>query len=353
MTDFIDISLLRIVGLCFGSTLLLYVFYRLRTYKLKRTNVWLFFLFGLTLILVSSFPSALNFPSQLLFLYEVQGGRVITLLLFLSIIFWFLLLSEREKGYKRDKNFEYLFRKVMAVDVSNKYHIDDKSYEIVIVIPAFNEAKNLEKVLPRIPSKIDGNKIGVVIVNDGSSDDTGDVARRNNTILVEHPSNRGGGAALRSGYQIAELLNAKVIVTMDADGQHQPEEVSILVKPILNDEADIVIGSRFLKGGYTGSKIRIAGILVFNYLIQKLLGMKVTDCTSGYRAFNPKELRKINLIQNQYHTAELIIDAIKRGCTVVERPITISKRLTGHSKKGSNLRYGLSFLKVVLRTWLR
>jgi glycosyltransferase involved in cell wall biosynthesis len=155
------------------------------------------------------------------------------------------------------------------------------------------------------------------------------------------------------GYDIADRLGATVVVTMDADGQHQPEEIDRLVEPIIKGNADIVIGSRVIGEREKDSAIRWVGIHFFNTVINILTGLSITDCSSGYRAFRLEKLRKVKLTQDQYHTAELIIDAVKKRMVIVESPITITRRLHGSSKKGTNFWYGFGFLKTVIKTWWR
>ena len=140
---------------------------------------------------------------------------------------------------------------------------------------------------------------------------------------------------------------------MDADGQHNPEEIGTLVGPVVTQEADFVIGSRVLGSSDKYSTIRAYGVQVFSKLINMLVGAKITDCSSGFRAFNRRVLEDCLLIEEQYHTAELIIEASKRGFRIQERPVNIAARLSGRSKKGSDYRYGLSFLLTILKTWLR
>ena len=122
-------------------------------------------------------------------------------------------------------------------------------------------------------------------------------------------------------------------------------KLTVSVGPLVYIFSKIDIGSRFLEGKYSGSLIRKIGIKLFNNLIKQLLGVKITDCTSGFRAFNFKKLNKITLMQDQYHTSELLIDAIKRGFVVSEVPVNITERLSGDRKKGSNFYYGFSFFK--------
>ena len=223
----------------------------------------------------------------------------------------------------------------------------------MVIIPAFNEAENLSAVIPQIPDAIGEEKVASLVVDDGSSDGTGAVAKKHGAMVVTLPFNRGGGAALRTGFDIAADIGAKVIVTMDADGQHKPAEIETLVKPILDGSADIIIGSRVIGSREKDSLVRWAGIHTFNTMINVLLGLSITDCSSGFRAFKTPLVQSLKLAQNQYHTAEFIIDAAKRGYKIEERPIHIAKRLAGESKKGANFFYGFSFLRTVIKTWLR
>ena len=208
-------------------------------------------------------------------------------------------------------------------------------------------------VLPRIPRKIQHIPVKILLIDDGSSDETYNVTKQNGALVARHPTNRGGGAALKTGYDIIKKVKPLVIVTMDSDGQHSPDEISTLVEPILQDKADFVIGSRVLGSSAKYSRIRSYGIHVFSKLINIIVGTAITDCSSGFRAFNRAVLENCLLIQEQYHTAELIIEASKRGFRIQETPVNITCRLSGKSKKGRDFKYGLFFLRTILKTWLR
>jgi glycosyltransferase involved in cell wall biosynthesis len=140
---------------------------------------------------------------------------------------------------------------------------------------------------------------------------------------------------------------------MDADGQHQPEEIEKLVLPILNDQYDFVIGSRILGKREKDSLLRFIGVLAFGKVVSLLLGEKITDPSSGFRAFRMEAMASINLYEDQYHTSELIIEAVKKGIRIGETPITIFKRKYGKSKKGADSRYGLHFARTIIKTWWR
>lgn len=223
----------------------------------------------------------------------------------------------------------------------------------MVIIPALNEGENLDHILPKIPESIKGYSIEVLVVDDGSVDNTKDIVKKHGCYIVSNPINRGGGAALRLGFDIAMLLEVKVIVTMDGDGQHLPEEIEQLVAPIMNDEQDIVIGSRVLGQHERDSFCRWIGIHVFNMVINLLTGTRITDCSNGFRAFRMDSLKEVLLHQDQFHTAELIIDAAKKGLRIGEAPVTILRRYSGKSKKGKNLSYGINFSKTIVKTWLR
>src|SRR5947208_1557885 len=117
---------------------------------------------------------------------------------------------------------------------------------VAVVMPAYNEARVIGNVISRIPSEIDGMTVLPIVVDDGSKDGTADVAGRSGAFVVRHLTNLGVGAATVTGLRAAQKLNANVIVTMDSDGQHNPEEISSLVRCLLEGPFDVVIGSRIL-----------------------------------------------------------------------------------------------------------
>jgi glycosyltransferase involved in cell wall biosynthesis len=195
--------------------------------------------------------------------------------------------------------------------------------------------------------------VGVLVVDDGSEDETRQVVNDHNQFIVSNPINRGGGAALRLGYDILKNSDAAICVTMDADGQHRPEDIEALVSPIIKNEYDVVIGSRVLGSREKDDPLRIAGVHFFSAIVSSLLGKRITDPSSGFRAFKMDKIKGIDLYEDQYHTSELIIDAIKKGLRVKEVPITILKRKFGKSKKGKDLVYGLNFARIIIKTWWR
>jgi glycosyltransferase involved in cell wall biosynthesis len=167
------------------------------------------------------------------------------------------------------------------------------------------------------------------------------------------PIRRGGGLALRVGYEIALKLGADIVVTIDADGQHLPEEMPVLVKPIIEGQADHVNGSRMLGEFERGPLIRHAGVHFFSWLVTILTGQRITDASSGYRATRADTLRKLVLEQDQFWSSEVLIECLRHRARIVEVPVTFLTRRGGESKKPKSLRYGWHFSKAIAKTWLR
>jgi glycosyltransferase involved in cell wall biosynthesis len=224
---------------------------------------------------------------------------------------------------------------------------------IVVVSPAFNEAETVGDVIRAIPTEVDALQVIPVVVSDGSEDETARRARQAGALVTELPIRRGGGLALRVGYEIALQLGAEIVVTMDADGQHLADELPVLVRPILDGEADYVNGSRILGEFERESIVRHIGVHVFARLVTILTGRRITDPSSGYRAARAELLRRFVLEEDQFWTTEILIEALRHRARVVEVPVTIAARAGGQTKKPASLRYGWNFSKVIVQTWLR
>jgi glycosyltransferase involved in cell wall biosynthesis len=302
------------------------------------------------LIAVSINPSVVNFLRDLLALQQYQYGRILALLIISTIILMFISVYTASKIENVRLQFDQLVRKLGL----NFLETASKNLKpIMVLIPAYNEAQNLSYLLPKIPAKIKETELGVLVVDDGSEDETSQIVSELDQFVVTNPINRGGGAALRLGYDILKNSDTAICVTMDADGQHRPEDIEELVRPILDDEFDVVIGSRILGSREKDDLVRITGVHIFSMIISSLLGKKITDPSSGFRAFRMDKIKSIDLYEDQYHTSELIIEAVKKGLRVKEVPITILKRQFGKSKKGRDLTYGFHFAKTIIKTWWR
>jgi glycosyltransferase involved in cell wall biosynthesis len=155
------------------------------------------------------------------------------------------------------------------------------------------------------------------------------------------------------GYELSLQLDAVIVASLDADGQHDPEELPGLVKPILEDEADMVQGSRVLGRYEQESRIRHLGVLTLSRLVTVMTGTRITDVSNGYRATRTDLMRRLVLEQDQFWTSEVIIEALRHRARIKEVPITVRARAGGVTKKPPPFKYGWNFLKVIVKTWLR
>jgi glycosyltransferase involved in cell wall biosynthesis len=224
---------------------------------------------------------------------------------------------------------------------------------VAILIPAFDEAENLGELLPRIPSTVCGEPAAVLVIDDGSADGTSGVAERAGAVVARLPRNRGGGAALRVGYALIVDAEARVVVTMDADGQHRPEDLDRVAEPVLSGRAQLAQGSRTLGHSEPGAVARELGIAVFNRLVRSLTRVRVSDCSNSYRAIRTELLPELDLRQPQFHAAEFLIEAITRGFSLEEVPVSVLARSHGSSKKPATLRYGFGFCRAIVAAWRR
>ncbi len=194
----------------------------------------------------------------------------------------------------------------------------------------------------------------MLVVDDGSRDGTGDVAAEHGAVVARHVINRGGGAALRTGYRLMVESGAEIVVTLDADGQHLPSEMERLVEAGARRRGRrrprLAACSATPTATTSPASSASSSSTASSPLITRT---KVTDCSNGYRAVRTTVLPQLVLRQEQFHTSEFMIEAIKRGIPAKEVPVTVERRLHGHSKKPAVVRYGLGFANAIVRTWLR
>lgn len=193
--------------------------------------------------------------------------------------------------------------------------------EILIGIPAYNEAKNLPKILPELQKL----SYKIAICNDGSTDATGEVAEKYGVTVINHSKNLGYGAAVRSLFLKAKDMGCDVLVTFDADGQHRIDDINKVVNPIIQKQAEIVIGSRFLdEGEKEVPNYRKVGIKVITKITNASIKKQLTDSQSGFRAYSKKVLNELNPSElGMGISTEILIKASSKDFRILEVPIKI------------------------------
>ncbi len=223
---------------------------------------------------------------------------------------------------------------------------------VVAIIPAYNEEKALADVIGKTLEHVDE----VIVVDDGSSDKTSEVAIEAGARVIKHSVNLGKGEALKSGFKAID--DDSIIITIDGDGQHNPNEIPDLVRPIIEDGADLVNGSRYMNGPEENTPAyRRVGQKVLDIATNISAGTKVTDSQSGFRAFSSKSKNVFRFKDTGFGIeSEMLVDAAEAGLKIVEVPITVRYDLDGSTKDPITHGVGVLFnitKDKVLRTFKR
>ncbi len=202
--------------------------------------------------------------------------------------------------------------------------------KVIIGIPAFNEEENIGGIIAQLSQKYDH----VIVCDDGSSDMTATIASSLGAHVIKHEKNQGYGSAIKTIFNEAKKIEGDVLVTFDADGQHQISEIDSIIKPISKNKSDIVIGSRFLGEAKNLPKYRKIGIKTITGLTNIMTGSKITDSQSGFRAYSKKVLKEISPTESGMGiSTEILIKASRKKMRIAEIPITITYKDNSHSKE--------------------
>lgn len=239
----------------------------------------------------------------------------------------------------------------MVVKMNHK-----KSVSVVVTIPAFNEAATVAQVINSLPRDIPVvENVDVVVINDGSTDNTAEVAAGAGAKVVSFSHNKGLGAAFGQGLRTALALGADIIVNIDADGQFNPEDIPKLIGPIIQGQADMVTASRFADPDLIPEMpwIRKWGNRRVVNIVNKLAGQKLCDVSCGFRAYSRDAALRATLLGGHTYTHEVILDLAFRGLRIIEVPVkVIGTRKVGKSRVAGNLwKYGWNSLVIILRAF--
>ena len=345
-----ELTAIRAVGLALAVAVAGFAIWRRRSLRNADVLILLVAAVGLAVVagteILDAILSAFSFERE-------NGTRIVGVAVFAIVILFLLVVRALAQSSRITRELSAVLEGMAWEQFAAAGHPERFRDRLAILVPAYNEAESVGQVLERIPPEVCGMETAVLVVDDGSRDGTAEVARAHGAVVARHVINRGGGAALRTGYRLLTDSGAAIVVTLDADGQHRPEEMERLVKPIVDGEVDIAHGSRVLGEAEPNHFARELGIVFFNRVVSLITRTKVSDCSNGYRAARAEVLPQLVLRQEQFHTSEFMIEAIKRGIPAREVPVTVDRRLHGHSKKPAVVRYGLGFANAIARAWLR
>jgi glycosyltransferase involved in cell wall biosynthesis len=216
--------------------------------------------------------------------------------------------------------------------------------KITVGIPAYNEEKNIAKIIVKLKKMVDQ----ILVCDDGSTDSTCAIAESLGAIVINHPKNLGYGSAIRSIFLKAKEINAEVLVTIDADGQHKIEDVKKVIKPIVDGQADISIGSRFLEEGDNSPKYRKLGIKIITKVTNSSLSEKITDAQSGFRAYNNKVLQSLTPSDSGMGiSTEILIKSSNLGFKIAEVPTEM--QYEGETSSQNPVSHGTEVLMSTLK----
>ncbi|MDQ4144638.1 MAG: DUF2304 family protein [Actinomycetota bacterium] len=343
---------LRIFGAIVAVLLAAFVVLRYRKGQLRRGELFAALLIVTSLLVAAVTPDVFDFVLSPLG-FDPGGERRIVGLLVLSNLLTMALVF---RSFSREDQLSDELGELVDYMALRRWEREEQSPAFgacAVVLPAYNEADNLPSVLNEMPDRVLGLPVVPIVIADGSTDDTEATARQLGAIVIRRDLRRGSGAAVRLGYQVALRSGAQVVVTIDADGQHDPGEMERVVAPILDGTADMVQGSRVLGDFEVESKARKHGVVFFSKLLSALSRTKITDPSNGYRAVTSDALMRLDLRQDQFYVSEMILEAARAGVRVTEVPITVRRRASGTTKKPTTMRYAWGFSRAIVRTWLR
>lgn len=247
-----------------------------------------------------------------------------------------------------------LMPNVIQYQVSQPGSGADVNWRLAIILPALNEAKTIADVIRGIPRAIPGiTAIDIIVIDDGSLDDTASIARASGAQVVSHDFNKGVGAAFHTGLRTALASGADIIVNIDADGQFNPADIAHLIQPIQLNKADFVTASRFADPALTPQMpaVKLLGNRLMTGMINFITKKKFTDVSCGFRAYSREAALRLTLFGYFTYTQETFIDLAFKQIRMVEVPLAIrGVRQHGRSRVADNLwRYGLKTSTIIFR----
>ncbi len=223
-----------------------------------------------------------------------------------------------------------------------------------IIIPALNEEKKIASTISKIPKKLKAiDVVKIVVVDDGSTDQTRAIALSTGAEVLSHNQNKGVGAAFQTGLNWALENNIDLLVNIDADGQFDAKDIEKVTEPVLNNATDVVVANRFGEGRPKDMPLgKYVGNKMMSFLINQLSGLKLNDVSSGFRAFNREAMYQLNLMGTFTYTQESILDLSVKGIRIINIPVKVKYFKARKSRVASNiLRYAIQTSLIIFRSY--
>jgi len=239
----------------------------------------------------------------------------------------------------------------LSVNKNSQIDVKEAGLNVEVVISAYNEERNIGPIIRDIIEL----GYSCIVVDDGSTDRTSEIASSNGAKILRHSINLGQGFGLLTGFKAALMEENDIIVEMDGDGQHDPNEIPKFIEAFKKYNCDIVVGSRILGSTHSNAPLfRRMFLPVYTYIINVITGYKLTDSMCGFRAFKTSSLRRVyflfdQMLEPEYIAAEMFIRFSRSDLTVIEIPVYLRNRISGKSYKGF-IKYGLGVLKAITKT---
>lgn len=339
----LDSGVLTLFMIVLAGAIFLWGTERYRT-NFSRREFFVILLLSGGIFLIGVFPDVFKILGGIL---EIDR-RPLVITLITNCVFVVLVLYLFARTRTTQVAVDELSRSLTADQVVGS---DDEEPIIYIVIPVYNEDTNIRHVVDTLPSMLHNHAVRPVVVFDDSTDATVKHIDQTGVTAIEYQTKQGG--ALKTGFEIAQLNDADIVVTMDADGHYPVEQIHDLIAPIIADRADYVVGSRY--AGMTNSDNSVprwTGNQVMTTLINSLIKEELTDCMSEFRAIRGSKIDDLTLTEKRFNAPELLIEARKNQFRIEEVPVIIASFKTDEMNQ-STLGYAFGLTRTVFHTWLR
>jgi len=251
----------------------------------------------------------------------------------ISLIMIFYLLFAQTVKSKNTVKATRLIRELALSNFQRDVKSSNENVDLIIIITAKDESKSIGTVIDKINSLKIPYSYKILVVNDGSEDNTEEIAKNKGALVLTHLNNLGIGAAIKTGFIASRSFDPEIVINIDADGQHDPQYIPKIISKIKDDNADLVYASRFAKqSNYKTSTVRSAGNKFYTKLVNNIAKISITDVTSGYRAMRYDKLRSVLFLAETNFAIELAIRAGRNGLKIMEIPVNTGTRETGKSQ---------------------